>query len=290
MKTDSSFNESEDVSFRHAAGREPKPVDVTQELDPTLEPLQRTYEVLKGALRGIYEAQNDIWASKRKQDEWDVLEARRRYETLRPEIDDAIVTLKAGVETLNREILRIGERIIDDPKSRCRLMRKQEAIAKSFLGNKYLLGEDAFKILELPGGPVFTRKEMPTFATKEEAMAFYEGKRKEKEQKKKKWDRPHQRSENTGLYIDLRVEWYEEKGITDETAKEKSHNALAGFDAEPFYGEIPPGFTEFSDRGLNGDVLVYDGHKLRVCNKSDVDLSKHIRLPDGWERAAKITQ
>lgn len=162
----------------------------TNGVDKTLESLNGTYEILKGGLRGVYEAQVTIWSAKGAGGEQEAAQARQDYFAVRPEIDRAFEALRAGVETLNREIQQTGEQVKDDPKARSRLMQKQKTIAKSFLGNENLLGANAFKVIELPGGVEQPKKELPKFATKEEAMAYYAQLRAEKQRQKQQQQPP----------------------------------------------------------------------------------------------------
>jgi len=168
MRVVNSFNELLDTPPR--GGVSAMSCFNSPELDQTLQSMDRAYEILKGGLRGVYETQQDIWHSRNEQE---VRQAQQTYKSIRPEIDNAVDTMKAGVGEVSREIRQEGEQVKDDPKAHDRLMKKQAAIAKSFLGNTYLLGGDAFKPVELPGGTAQPKKEMPKFATKEEAMQYY---------------------------------------------------------------------------------------------------------------------
>ena len=107
------------------------------------------------------------------------------------------------------------------------------------------------------------------------------------------WNAPHIFFADGKGGVDFRIEFYAlpAYNITDEATKDDLYRSkgLAGarMNGTLFYADIPQGFTGFP--GRTGDVVVFDGNHLHVCFKNTVDLTKHIRLPDGWERAADIS-
>ena len=108
------------------------------------------------------------------------------------------------------------------------------------------------------------------------------------EQHPSTWNRPYSRIKDSDVRVDLRVERYFEDGVVaDEMEKDKFHDLLAGFDTPPFYADIPSGFTGFFSKGFVGDVIVYDGNLLHVCDKNEVSLPE-IKLPDGWTKSVII--
>lgn len=153
-------------------------------IDQTVQGLNRSWEILRAGLREIYEIKkDDFWARKNKDPDRE--EYQRRYNAVRPAIDDAVDSLKSGVQTVNQEVRQEADRIAglegrDAAKSFDRLRKKQQEIAGSFLGNPDLLGDAAFKPIEIqnPTAVAKPQPERPRFATREEAAAYYQQQKK----------------------------------------------------------------------------------------------------------------
>ena len=99
---------------------------------------------------------------------------------------------------------------------------------------------------------------------------------------------PHRRIGDSDVFVDLRVERYAADGVTTEKEKDEWNKAVGGYNVQPCYGEIPSGFTGFSEKGFSGNVLLYDGDSFSVCDKSAVNLSGYKQLPDGWTKTVMI--
>ena len=161
-------------------------------IDQTVQELNRPWEVLKACLREIYSIQQDRCRAKKNRDH-DFEEYQNRYNAVRSAIDDALHDLKYGVQTINQKVRQEADRIAglegrDAAKAFDRLRKKQKEIAGSFLGNTNLLGDAAFRPIEIQN-PVAATKPAParpTFPTREAAVAYYEQLRQQKNAGKKK--------------------------------------------------------------------------------------------------------
>jgi len=94
----------------------------------------------------------------------------------------------------------------------------------------------------------------------------------------------HSFSEGTGG-IDFHTEFYARDGVVP--SKEAQNKIAHAMSHNPFYGELPAGFSGFGER--TGEILVCDGNGMRICDKSDVSgLSGYVKLPEKWMDVAKL--
>jgi len=100
------------------------------------------------------------------------------------------------------------------------------------------------------------------------------------------WNHPHKSFAYGVGGVDFCTEFYARDGVVPDKAKQDEITRVVSWN--PFYGEIPAGFSGFGNR--KGEIIVYDDKGLRICDKSDVpELSGYFPLPKGWERVAEIT-